>query len=38
MMGDSAPPIPIVETPKYKSRPTYAPRAFKPRRWFVYDV
>ena len=34
-MGDSVPPIPIVETPKYKSKPTYAPRAFKPRKWSV---
>ena len=34
LMGDSVPPIPLVETPKYKSRPTYAaPRAFKPRKW-----
>ena len=34
LMGDSVPPIPIVETSKYKSRPTYAaPRAFKPRKW-----
>lgn len=33
LMGDSVPPIPIEQTPKYKSRPAYAPRAFKPRKW-----
>lgn len=33
LMGDSVPPVQIVETPKYKSKPTLASKFFKPRHW-----
>jgi len=33
LMGDSVPPIAIVETPRYKSRPSLATKLFKPRHW-----
>ena len=35
LMSDShnVPPIPIVDNSKYKAKPTYAPRAFKTRKW-----
>jgi DNA methyltransferase 1-associated protein 1 len=35
LMSDShnVPPIPIVENSRYKAKPTYAPRAFKTRKW-----
>lgn len=33
LMGDSVPPVAIVEAPKYKSKPSLATKAFKPRHW-----
>lgn len=33
LMGDSVPPVQIVEAPKYKSKPTLASKFFKPRHW-----
>lgn len=35
LMNDShnVPPIPIVDNARYKAKPTYAPRAFKTRKW-----
>ncbi|KAJ9657579.1 swr complex subunit [Neophaeococcomyces mojaviensis] len=33
LMGDSVPPVQIVETPKYKSKPTLASKLFKVRHW-----
>lgn len=33
LMGDSVPPVQIVEQPKYKSKPTLASKFFKPRHW-----
>ncbi|KAF7502734.1 hypothetical protein GJ744_005215 [Endocarpon pusillum] len=35
LMSDShnVPPIPIVDNSRYKAKPTYAPRAFKTRKW-----
>lgn len=35
LISDShiVPPIPIVDTSRYKAKPTYAPRAFKTRKW-----
>ena len=33
LMGDSVPPIAIVETPKYKSKPTLAMRLQRARHW-----
>lgn len=35
LMSDShnVPPIPIVDNTRYKAKPSYAPRAFKTRKW-----
>ncbi|KAK5092727.1 swr complex subunit [Exophiala xenobiotica] len=33
LMGDSVPPVQIVEAPKYKSKPSLAAKHFKPRHW-----
>ncbi len=35
LLSDShnVPPIPIVDNSRYKAKPTYAPRAFKTRKW-----
>ena len=33
LMGDSVPPVQIVETPRYKSKPSLAAKLFKPKHW-----
>lgn len=33
LMGDSVPPVQILETPKYKSKPSLASKLYKPRHW-----
>ncbi|KAK5104260.1 swr complex subunit [Lithohypha guttulata] len=33
LMGDSVPPVQIVEPPKYKSKPSLANKLYKPRHW-----
>lgn len=35
LMGDSVPPVQIVETPKYKSKPALASKLFKSRHWEI---
>ncbi|KAK5956490.1 swr complex subunit [Knufia fluminis] len=33
LMGDSVPPVQIVEAPKYKSKPSLAAKLYRPRHW-----